>query len=168
MLKAIVNNNKSFEVREEDGQLNLNGSSFDWDVSEQGESFHIIHHFKSYNAELISSDFVSKKFKIKINGKLYDIDIKDKLDLLLEKLGIAQTVSTAVRHITAPMPGLILQIHVQEGSEVKKGDPIMVLEAMKMENTLKSPGEGIVKSIMARVGESVEKNQVLIDFKNNI
>ena len=62
------------------------------------------------------------------------------------------------------MPGLILEIKVQPGQEVKKGDPIMILEAMKMENILKSPGDGVVREIKVAVKQNVEKNQVLILF----
>lgn len=148
--------------------MKLNDALFDWDISGQDALFHIIHNHQSYKAELVSTDFVSKKFKVKVNGTIYEIDIKDKLDLLLEKLGMSQITSAAIKEIKAPMPGLILQIQVQEGMEVRKGDPIMVLEAMKMENVLKSPGEGVVKSILVEKGMSVEKNQTLIDFKNKI
>ena len=168
MLKATVNRHKSFTISEEGERLKLDDIDMDWDISHNGRLFHIIYKHRSYTAELLSSDFVSKKINIKINGRRYEVDIKDKMDLLLDKLGMDQVISSAVKNITAPMPGLILQLHVNEGDEVKKGDAIMVLEAMKMENTLKSPGDGTVKSILVKAGDSVEKNQVLIDFKNSI
>ena len=69
-----------------------------------------------------------------------------------------------VNDVKAPMPGLILEIKVQPGQEVKKGDPIMILEAMKMENILKSPGDGIVREIKVVEKQNVEKNQILILF----
>ena len=62
------------------------------------------------------------------------------------------------------MPGLVLDIRVVEGDAVKKGDPILVLEAMKMENIIKSPTDGIVKKINVKKGVAVEKSQVLIHF----
>lgn len=168
MLKATVNGDKTFTIDEEGGSLKIDDHPIDWDLSHDGRLFHIIHEHRSYTAELLSTDFARKKIVIKINGSRYEIDLKDKMDLLLEKLGMTQAVSSAIKNITAPMPGLILQLHVKEGDEVKKGDAIMVLEAMKMENTLKSPGDGIVKNILVKAGDSVEKNQVLIDFKNSI
>ena len=91
--------------------------------------------------------------------------MKDRFDLLLEKLGMNTTVSSAVVNIKAPMPGLILEINVQAGDFIKKGDPVLVLEAMKMENVLKSSGDGEIKEVLVRPGSSVEKNQVLIIFK---
>jgi biotin carboxyl carrier protein len=63
------------------------------------------------------------------------------------------------------MPGLIRTIVVAEGQEVKKGDVILILEAMKMENALKSPADLVVKSIKVQQGQAVEKNQLLIEFE---
>jgi biotin carboxyl carrier protein len=62
------------------------------------------------------------------------------------------------------MPGLILDLKVKPGDEVKKGDVVLILEAMKMENSIKSPGDGIVKLVKVNLKDSVEKNQVLIQF----
>jgi biotin carboxyl carrier protein len=62
------------------------------------------------------------------------------------------------------MPGLILDIKVAPGDLVKKGDVVVILEAMKMENSIKSPGDGVVKDIKVALKQSVEKNQVLIQF----
>jgi biotin carboxyl carrier protein len=62
------------------------------------------------------------------------------------------------------MPGLILSVAVAEGQEVKKGDPLLILEAMKMENVIKAPADATVKVIKVRKGDSVDKNQVLVLF----
>ena len=62
------------------------------------------------------------------------------------------------------MPGLVLNIFVEEGMEVSKGENILVLEAMKMENIIKSPAEGRVKTIFIKNGDKVEKNQILLEF----
>jgi biotin carboxyl carrier protein len=69
-----------------------------------------------------------------------------------------------VNHIKAPMPGLIIDLRVKEGDVVKQNDPLIILEAMKMENVIKSPGDGTVKAVKVQKGNSVEKNQVLIEF----
>jgi biotin carboxyl carrier protein len=63
------------------------------------------------------------------------------------------------------MPGLVLDVRVKEGDEVKKGDPLLVLEAMKMENILKSPAHAKIKKINVNKGQAVEKNQVLVSFE---
>lgn len=105
-----------------------------------------------------------KKLELKINGRVYSVEAKDKLDLLLEKLGINGSNPSIIKQVKAPMPGLILSINAVEGKEIKMGDAILVLEAMKMENIIKSPGDGVVKKVEVSEGDSVEKNQVLVQF----
>ncbi|MCL4126550.1 UNVERIFIED_CONTAM: hypothetical protein GTU68_064554 [Idotea baltica] len=63
------------------------------------------------------------------------------------------------------MPGLILEINIAVGQEVKENDSLLILEAMKMENILTSPRDGIIKSISVSKGDAVEKNQLLIEFE---
>jgi biotin carboxyl carrier protein len=79
-------------------------------------------------------------------------------------MGMNSSVSGILKEIKAPMPGLILDLKVAPGDLVKKGDVVLILEAMKMENSIKSPGDGIVKAVNVSLKQSVEKNQVLIQF----
>lgn len=135
----------------------------DWDMLEIKEnSFHILQNHKSYKAEIVKADLETKIVTVKVNGNTYDVEVKDKMDLLLEKMGMSNQASKKIKDIKAPMPGLVLEIKVAIGDEIKKGESILILEAMKMENSLKSPGDGIIKSIEIKKGEAVEKNQVLL------
>ncbi|MTI30260.1 acetyl-CoA carboxylase biotin carboxyl carrier protein subunit, partial [Xanthovirga aplysinae] len=127
-------------------------------------NYHIIKDNKSYKAELVNADKNTKSFLFKINGEQIEVNVKDRFDLLLEKLGMNEAAGSKVHELKAPMPGLILDILVKEGEELQKGDPILILEAMKMENIIKSPGNVEIKSIKAKKGESVEKNQLLVEF----
>lgn len=164
MLKATVNK-KEFTIESSDEKLLVNGAPLSWDIVEirQGH-FHILFNNKSYRAEVVKVDRVTKSVALKINNHRYAIDVKDKFDLLLEKLGIGVSNAGKVNNIKAPMPGLIINLKVNEGDSVKAGDQLLILEAMKMENILKSPGDGVVKKIKVKKGDSVEKNQVLIEF----
>ena len=72
---------------------------------------------------------------------------------------------TKVSDLKAPMPGLVLSIDVEVGKEVKKGDALLILEAMKMENVIKSPTDGVIKSIAVKTSQAVEKNQLLLNFE---
>ncbi|HYG02336.1 MAG TPA: biotin/lipoyl-containing protein [Chryseosolibacter sp.] len=164
MFKASVNK-RSFEIDMSNDAMMLDGQPFTWDLEKISDgSFHIIYNQKSYTAELVKADHVTKKFDIKINGTIYSVDVKDRFDLLLEKMGMTGSTSAKVNNIKAPMPGLIIDLKVKAGDTVKTGDTLLILEAMKMENIIKSPGEGTVKSVKAKKGDSVEKNQVLIEF----
>jgi biotin carboxyl carrier protein len=164
MFKAKINSN-SYDVKFEKSEAFLNEKIFDWDITKTGDrGYHIISNNTSYRAEIINIDKQLKTVLLKLNGKKIEVSLKDKFDLLLEKLGMDTVVTAKVNDIKAPMPGLIIEIQIKEGDEVKKGDPIMILEAMKMENILKSPGDGIVKSIKVKKGDSVEKNHILVLF----
>jgi biotin carboxyl carrier protein len=157
--------NSVFEVEKSKETVAVNGNILDWDISEiRTGHYHVLHNNQSFNLELVSLDAETKTVKLKLNNKLCEVTIKDKFDLLLEKLGMNNLKSQTAKEIKAPMPGLIFDIKVKEGDEVKKGDAVLILEAMKMENILKSPGDGTVKAIKIKKGQSVEKNQVLIQF----
>lgn len=164
MFQATVNN-KSFEVQQDGDNLFVNGELLNWDVVKvQDGYFHIIYNHKSYRAEIVKTDPATKTFTWKINNRLYTVNLKDKFDLLLEKLGMTHAAGNKVNSVKAPMPGLIIDLKVKEGDTVNQGDPLLILEAMKMENILKSPGDGVVKTIKIKKGDSVEKGHVLIEF----
>ena len=162
MIKATINGKQEFTV---DGK-NLNGTSVDWDLVEvRDNTFHIIKDNKGYNATLVSYNPEEKTMVLNVNGTDYEVSIKDKNDLLLQQLGISVKSSSAVQSIKAPMPGLIINVSVNPGDEVKKGDTLLILEAMKMENVIKSPRDGKVKKVNVSLRNAVEKNQVLLEFE---
>ena len=162
MIKATINGKKEFTVE----GINLNGTAVDWDLIEVRENtFHIIKDRKSYNATLISFNAEEKTMVLNVNGNDYEISVKDKNDLLLQQLGISAKTSSAVQFIKAPMPGLIINVSVNVGDEVKKGDTLLILEAMKMENVIKSPRDGKIKKVSVELRKAVEKNQVMLEFE---
>jgi len=165
MYKIKVNNHFDHSTEKKDGRLIINDQLIHADIRQLGSSvYHIINDLKSYNAEVISFDKDTKTAQIKINGTIYSVTAKDQYDLLLERLGMSDLNNTKVSEVKAPMPGLVLKVFVHEGGEVKKGDNLFVLEAMKMENIIKSPGDVTVKKIKIKPGDKVEKGQVLIVF----
>lgn len=165
MLKAKINS-KTFDVSIENGQPMLNGNPLVWDLTCINETtFHILHENKSYSAELVQWDKPTKTIKLKINGIIQTVELKDRYDMLLEKMGMSGSGAGKVNSVKAPMPGLIVKINVNVGDVVNAGDALLVLEAMKMENVIKASGEATVSQIKVNKGNSVEKGQVLIEFK---
>jgi biotin carboxyl carrier protein len=161
VIKATING-KEFTV---EGNT-LNGKPIEWDMIEVRENtFHIIQNNKGYSATLISFNAEEKTMVLNVNGNDYEISVKDKKDLLLQQLGINLKSSSAVLFIKAPMPGLIINISVNVGDEVKKGDLLLILEAMKMENAIKSPRDGKIKKVNVELKQPVEKNQVMLEFE---
>ena len=164
MLKATVNN-QTFDIQGDKSGILVNSEPFHWDMVEIRDGiFSILYKNRSFNAEVLEADYQAKSFLIKINKNQYTVSVKDRFDLLLDQLGMSNTNTSKVNDLKAPMPGLIVDVKVQVGDTVKKGDIILILEAMKMENVLKSAGDGTVKAIKVAPKQNVEKNQVLIEF----
>ncbi len=162
MIKATINGKQEFTVH----GSSLNGTAVDWDLLElRNDTFHIIKDNKSYNATLISFNAEEKTMVLNVNGNDYEVSIKDKNDLLLQQLGISVKTSSAIQLLKAPMPGLIINVSVNTGDEVKKGDTLLILEAMKMENVIKSPRDGKIKKVNVELRKAVEKNQVMLEFE---
>ncbi|WP_420387914.1 biotin/lipoyl-containing protein [Roseivirga sp.] len=153
------------EISFEGKQPFINETPVNWSITEDGNKKYLIFKdHKTFKCEILSLDQLTKTAEIKINKSIYQISLKDKMDILLEKMGIDMSLTSAVNDLKAPMPGLVLDILVSVGDEIKKGDQLVILEAMKMENVLKAAGEGKISSIEVKKGDSVEKNQVLIKF----
>jgi biotin carboxyl carrier protein len=166
MYKVKVNDQFVFEVENKDSAFLVNGDPVQLDLSEVNSSHtHVLYQGKSFRTEIVEVNKAEKTCGIKVNGNTYRISIEDQFDELLKKLGLDNLAANKVLEIKAPMPGLVLKVLVAESAEVKKGDNLLILEAMKMENILKSSTDGIVKKIVIKQGDKVEKNQVLIQFK---
>lgn len=165
MYQLKVNERFNFEVSETQGAWTMNGKPMELDTLVIKDNLlHVLHQHTSYRVEIVSFSKEEKIASIKVNGHTYSIAIKDRFDDLLHQLGLDNLQSTKVAELKAPMPGLVLSVLVKEGDEVKKGDNLLVLEAMKMENIIKSPADVTIKSIKIKPSDKVEKNQVLIQF----
>jgi biotin carboxyl carrier protein len=165
MLQLKVNNRRDFKIEKGNNKLLINGEKIVADIQQLKPSvYHIINDLRSYNVEVISFDREAKTADIKVNGNIYTVAAKDQFDILLDQLGLSSMNSAKVSELKAPMPGLVLKLFVSEGSEVKKGDNLFILEAMKMENIIKSPADVIIKTIKIKPGDKVEKGQVLLVF----
>mgnify|MGYP003657891412 FL=1 len=145
------------------GKGTIDGKPFGWDVSKISENvYHVIKDNHSYNVEVLSE--VDGKRPIKVNGNTYKTETIDKFDELLKSLGMEKGGAGKVNELKAPMPGLVIEIDVRPGDQLRKGDRVLVLEAMKMENVIKAPTEVTVASVEVEKGKTVDKNQVMIRF----
>lgn len=128
------------------------------------DRFHLIYKGKGYRVEVVASDFFAGRYVLQIDGREYESSVKTPLDGLIQKMGFATNGPQDINDIIAPMPGLLLDIQVQEGQPVEEGDRLLVLEAMKMENIIASPREGTIKKIHVKKGDTVDKKQLLLEF----
>jgi len=157
--KLSVNSGATFELNESDlQQLDA--------VATGNHSYHVLKDTIPYKAKIVAADFVAKKYTVEVNATTYEVAIADGLDQLISNMGIAIGRNKVVNAIKAPMPGLILEINVAVGQHVAENDPLLILEAMKMENSFLSPRDGIIKSIVVVKGQAVDKGQLLIEFES--
>ncbi|MCK0160158.1 acetyl-CoA carboxylase biotin carboxyl carrier protein subunit [Allomuricauda sp. F6463D] len=152
------------------------GSDFDFKLSKDDitfldliktgdQTFHLLKDGVSYHIAILDSDFNKGTYTLSVNGSEYQTTIQTPVDELIEKMGFASNGSKNIDSITAPMPGLILDILVEEGQEVTEEDQLVILEAMKMENIITSPRNGLIKKIGVSKGDTVDKKQLLIEFQ---
>lgn len=167
MLKATVNG-KQYTI--EPDKANpfkglVEGMAYELDTTGAAETgMSVLYNHKSYTVVLTKSDKEAKQYTLQIGTNKYEVTLKDKLDDLLAGMGLSAGAAAKLNNIKAPMPGLVVNILVAEGDTIAKGDALLVLEAMKMENIIKSPGEGVIKKININKGQAVEKNQILIEI----
>jgi biotin carboxyl carrier protein len=165
MIKAKVNSNTTFDIERDElsGNYSVDGEQANIDIVKlKSNTYHVLKNHQSYNVEIISADRTAKTFTIKINNHIHYVELKDRYDELLHQLGLDKIQSKKVNEIKAPMPGLVKDVLVSEGQEIKAGDSVVILEAMKMENILKAPSDALVKSIRVKKGTTVEKNEVMV------
>ena len=126
--------------------------------------YSLIHEGRSMRVLVLKVDKEQSTVRLRIGGHTYTAQIQDEESRLMEALGLEKAV-LKVREVKAPMPGLVIDVLVKPGDTVTKDDPLLVLEAMKMENVLKAPGDGVVASVPAEKGKAVEKGQLLVGFE---
>ena len=124
----------------------------------------ILDNNKSKLVSVKGVDHDLKRYQIQIDGRIYHVQISDAVDQQILTMNLKSKKSNQLKELRAPMPGLVRQVNVQAGDQVDAGDSLFILEAMKMENLLKSPVNGKVSDVFVKPGESVEKNQILLSF----
>lgn len=135
------------------------------DLIETGDrSYHLLHEGQAYHCELLGLEMATKTMDLRINGKKFQLQLADRYDQMVKKMGLTVATAQAGNDVYAPMPGLILDIMVQPGDEIEAGSTLLILEAMKMENVIKSEGVGVVKEIHVEKGATVDKGQMLIEM----
>ena len=117
-----------------------------------------------YHCKLLKKYPEKNSYYIKVNGTLIELEKKHHYSDAISKIRKYTNSDQKVNKLVSPMPGLILEIQIEVGKKVKKDEPLIILEAMKMENVLCSPVDGVIKEILVNPKQTVEKNSVLIKF----
>jgi biotin carboxyl carrier protein len=159
--------NETFIVKVDEFSFRISLQEFESTdiIKKKYDEFHLIKDHQSIKGRVHESDTAGKKLRIEVEGEMFDVEIKDRLDQMLEKMGFDAGQEKRISDIKAPMPGLVLKVFVTEGQQIKNGEPILVLEAMKMENSIVSQGDVTIKKTHIKSGQTVEKGQVLVELE---
>jgi len=100
--------------------------------------------------------------QVLLRGQLYEVVVEDERQRRLRQASEVRSAAGGEFQLKAPMPGLIVAVPVTEGQAVEKGQNLVILESMKMQNELRAPRDGVVHRVRVTAGERVEQNQVLV------
>ena len=158
---ATIDNREFLVEIIDERHLTVNGKVYRVDFeSVSGQPvYSLIVDGKSHESYVHQGD---ENWQVLLRGRLYPVMVEDEREKRLRAAaggGVAEAGEFLLR---APMPGLVIAIPVEDGQSVKKGQVLLILESMKMQNELKSPREGTVGRIKVRAGESVEQKQTLL------
>ncbi len=152
------------ELFAEENKATINGETQSYSFKQQDNGRYLLRiGRKLYKIDNVEYDKYNIAFTL--NGNWCSVDVRDEQDLLLDRLGFKTAADIGEGQLKAPMPGKILELLVREGDEVELGDPVAILEAMKMENELKAPVSGTITSISVAEGDSLEKNTEILEIK---
>jgi len=143
------------------GRISVNGEIHDFKFVQVGDQpvFSLLLDDNSYEGLLYNDDGTWQVF---LQGAMYAALVEDEREKRLRGQASASQSEDTDFHLVAPMPGLVVNLPVSEGQEIAKGDVLLVLESMKMQNELKSPRAGQISRVRVAEGDSVEKKQVLL------
>ena len=153
------------EYRSEKYYARINGKDVEISANKLGDSRSImLMNGLSFEVDVRSDGYDAEK-SVFVLGQEIPVEIENYNLAQLKKTAGMSSVSKMETTLRAPMPGMILDVKVARGDVVKKGDPLVIIEAMKMENIIKATGDGTIKAISVTAGKSVEKDDTILEFE---
>lgn len=166
MIKIKVNEDKEFKFSWDGEQLQIDNSDIDVDIIKLNNQFyHLIINGASTEVLIQKKDSKNKSLTLQIEGHTYTVTSEDRLTHLYSIIGASSEESSS-NAIYSPMPGLIMEVKCKVGDQISPEAPIIILEAMKMENALKPEKIATVKEIHVTNGQNVEKGELLIELED--
>jgi len=147
-------------------EVQLNGRKYMVDARNFGDTelFSLLVDGQSYLVDSAPKNPDRGEYYARVLGRHYDVDVLDELMLAARDAEKAQE-HTGAHVVRAPMPGLIVHVHAAQGAKVKAGEPVVIMEAMKMRNELTADVTGVVKHIAVNVGDKVDSQAPLVTIE---
>lgn len=165
--EAIINDETTeLELSEESGEVQFGDEKHFYEFHQQKSGRYLLRMgTKLYKIDNV--EYAKQTVRFTVDGHWHEVDVRNEQDLLLDRLGFKRPGEVGEGKLSAPMPGKILEVLVSEGDEVELGDPVAILEAMKMENELKAPIKGVISSIAVEQGDSLEKDALILEIEES-
>jgi biotin carboxyl carrier protein len=162
---AVTPGNKKYVIRNPFSEdLKINGHKQDVKIYEDEEGFTVIQFKnKKYLAEI--TDKSQNKYTVLLNGLSYSFTIESPISYRRRKYLEKYKQTNRLEVVSAPMPGKIVELLVEEQTLVKEGEAILILEAMKMQNEITTQVSGKIQKIRVKAGDSVAKDEVLLEIE---
>jgi biotin carboxyl carrier protein len=156
--KITVNDRHHFDIAPEQAET--------LDLINNGENnWHLLRDGQAKQVELLEADYPNRTYTLLVNGRRFKVQISDYYERLVQQLGLTVGGAQKQNTVKAPMPGLVVDILVKPGQTIQKGENLLILEAMKMENIIKATGEAVVKAIHVVKGAAVDKGQLMVEME---
>ena len=155
---------EKFQVVLNNRKVKVNDSEYDVEISHLSPYTYLIKiNNKVYH--ITTNKLEKDKYSFLIDGHYFETIVRTKLEEEVVNVLSKSANNNGNRVIKSPMPGLVLRINKNVGDQIEEGEPLILLEAMKMENEIRSPSSGVVSEIYVQPHSSVEKNQTLLTIK---
>lgn len=158
----IIYDGRTMETELDDGKFIIDGKSYSYAIIESDTPMIQIKLDDSLHVVYCTVDADKNEAEVWCHNHILKISIEDRRSELLRRFRDSSERQSGTTKINAPMPGLVKKIEISENQDVKKGEGLIILEAMKMENEIKSPVDGVVRHIKIKEQSSVEKGQELL------
>lgn len=166
MTEATINQKNTYKIDLNKGETYINAEKMQADVHKENAYLqHVLADNTSFKVAIHKIDKENKEVILTVNGKKVSVALRSQTEMLLASLGLNTMLAAKLDAIKAPMPGLIQSILVTEGQTVQKGEPLLILEAMKMENVIKAPANATIGKILVAAKNTVEKGAVMMRFE---
>ena len=143
------------------GEITVNGQSVHVDLQSMPETtmYSMIIDNLSHDVRISEGDGF---YEVQVSGDIFQVVVEDERTRRLAGMRVAAGAITGEVHLKAPMPGVIIEVPVTKGQKVFKGDIVIVLESMKMQNEFKAPRDGEIHQIRVKPGDTVEQNNIML------
>ncbi len=159
---VVGEHSTTFDVNEKDMSLTINEEIVPVSSLDKNNELTVTIKDKPFTCEIVK--LKQNVCCVQVNGNTYSFSIESEQSYEREKQ-LSKTIASGSCKVMAPLPGTICEVFVQKNQKVKKGEALFLLEAMKMQNEIVSPSDGVISSILTKESESVLKDQVLLEIE---